>query len=119
MAGHRALQAAEGLDVLIARLLFGTESLVQIRIHHGLVSPQILNRAVDGLYPAGSTIKPFVAMAALQEKTIKPDTKLDTSAGVIEIGQWRFPDWKVHGVTDVKLALAESNDIFFYAYTLL
>ncbi len=75
----------------------------------------LLNRTVDGLYPAGSTIKPFVAAAALQEKTITPSTTLDTSAGVIEIGQFKFPDWKKHGVTDVKLALAQSNDLFFYA----
>lgn len=75
----------------------------------------LLNRVVNGVYPSGSTIKPFVAAAALQEKTITPSTKLDTSAGVIKIGQWEFPDWKVHGITDVKQAIAESNDIFFYA----
>ncbi len=75
----------------------------------------LLNRAVDGLYPAGSTIKPFIASAALQEGTITPATTLDTSIGVIKIGQWQFPDWKVHGTTDVKQAIAESNDIFFYA----
>lgn len=75
----------------------------------------LLNRAVNGLYPAGSTIKPMVAAAALQEGTINSKTTLDTSAGKIEIGQWVFPDWKVHGIADVKQAIAESNDIFFYA----
>jgi penicillin-binding protein 2 len=75
----------------------------------------LLNRALDGQYPAGSTIKPFVAAAALQEKTIQPDTRLDTSIGAIKIAQSVFPDWKVHGITDVKQAIAESNDIFFYA----
>lgn len=75
----------------------------------------LLNRAVDGVYPPGSTLKPFVAAAALQEKTISPSTRLDTSVGVIKIGQWEFPDWKVHGVTDIKQAIAESNDIMFYA----
>lgn len=75
----------------------------------------LLNRAVSGVYPAGSTVKPFVAAGALQEKTISASTRLDTSIGVIKIGQWEFPDWKVHGVTDVKQAIAESNDIFFYA----
>jgi penicillin-binding protein 2 len=74
----------------------------------------LLNRAIDGQYPAGSTIKPFVALAALQEGTIKPNTTLDTSIGAIKIGQWVFPDWKVHGTTDVRQAIAESNDIFFY-----
>lgn len=75
----------------------------------------LLNRALDGLYPAGSTIKPFVAAAALEEATITNQTLLDTSAGVIEIGESRFPDWKVHGMTNVTRAIAESNDIFFYA----
>ncbi len=75
----------------------------------------LLDRALDGLYPSGSTVKPFIAAAALQEGTISPQTKLDTSAGKIKIGQWEFPDWKVHGVADVQQAIAESNDIFFYA----
>jgi penicillin-binding protein 2 len=75
----------------------------------------LLNRVISGAYPTGSTIKPVIAAAGLAEGTISPVTRLDTSSGVIQIGEWRFPDWKVHGVTDVKLALAESNDIFFYA----
>lgn len=75
----------------------------------------LLNRVVDGVYPPGSTVKPFVAAAALQENTITPKTTLDTSIGVIKIGQWEFPDWKVHGITEFKQAIAESNDIFFYA----
>lgn len=75
----------------------------------------LLDRISNGTYPSGSVIKPIVATAALEEKTITPSTRLDTSAGAIKIGQWIFPDWKVHGVTDVRQAVAESNDIFFYA----
>lgn len=75
----------------------------------------LLNRVTSGSYPTGSTIKPVIATGSLEEGLISSDTRLDTSAGVIEIGQWRFPDWKVHGVADVRNALAESNDIFFYA----
>lgn len=75
----------------------------------------LLNRVISGTYPTGSTVKPVIAAAALAEGTITPTTRLDTSSGVIQIGQWRFPDWKVHGTTDVRLAIAESNDIFFYA----
>ncbi|MEK7460966.1 MAG: penicillin-binding protein 2 [Patescibacteria group bacterium] len=82
-----------------------------------LASPDrpLINRVISGTYPSGSTLKPIIASAALAEGTISTATRLDTSAGVIEVGRWRFPDWKVHGVTDVKRALAESNDIFFYA----
>ncbi len=75
----------------------------------------LIDRAADGLFAPGSTIKPFVAAAALQEKTISSSTRLDTSDGVIEIGPWRFPDWKKHGVTDIKEAIAQSNNIMFYA----
>lgn len=75
----------------------------------------LLDRAVNGQYPPGSTIKPVVASGALQEKIITPSTTLDTSAGAIRIGQWSFPDWTVHGVTNVAKAIAQSNDIFFYS----
>lgn len=75
----------------------------------------LLDRTIDGQYPPGSTAKPVVAAGALQEHTITASTLLDTSAGAIKIGQWTFPDWEVHGVTDVKKAIAQSNDVFFYA----
>ena len=78
-------------------------------------SAPLLNRAISGLYPSGSTIKPVVASGALQEGVINGSTKLDTSEGKITIGQWTFPDWKVHGIADVRQAIAESNNIFFYS----
>ncbi|HUD20605.1 MAG TPA: penicillin-binding protein 2 [Candidatus Saccharimonadales bacterium] len=74
----------------------------------------LLNRAIAGQYPSGSTIKPVYASAALAEKVISPTTKIDTSAGKIVVGNWTFSDWKTHGIADVKQAIAESNNIFFY-----
>jgi penicillin-binding protein 2 len=74
----------------------------------------LFDRAVSGQYPSGSTIKPMVAAAALQEGLIKENTTLDCPAE-IKVGSWTFPDWKYHGLTDVKKAIAESVDIFFYA----
>lgn len=74
----------------------------------------LINRAVSGQYPSGSTIKPFVATAGLSTGVINADTKIDTSAGKIEIGQWTFHDWKIHASADVKQAIAESNNIFFF-----
>ncbi len=81
-----------------------------------LADPQspLLNRAVSGQYPSGSTIKPVVAAAALQEGVISEQTKIDTSEGKITVGPWTFPDWRVHGLSDVRQAIAESNNIFFY-----
>ncbi len=74
----------------------------------------LFNRAINGEYPPGSTIKPAIAAAALSEGTITPDTIIDGLGGALNIGGFRFGDWKAHGPSDVRLAIAQSNDIFFY-----
>ena len=74
----------------------------------------LLNRVINGEYPPGSTFKPLISVAALEEDVINENTTIDC-AGVISINQWRFPDWKAHGLTDIKKAIAESCDVFFYA----
>lgn len=76
----------------------------------------LFNRAVGGMYPPGSTIKPFLAAAALEEHIITPETII-LSTGGITVGPWHFPDWKTggHGPTTVTKALAESVNTFFYA----
>jgi len=75
----------------------------------------LFNRAIGGTYPPGSTIKPLIAAAGLQEGLISPTTSV-LSTGGLNIGIWSFPDWKSggHGVTDVKKAIAESVNTFFY-----
>lgn len=75
----------------------------------------LFNRAVSGLYPSGSTIKPGIAAAALQEGIITSKTTV-LSTGGIQVGPWFFPDWKAggHGVTDVRKSLAESVNTFYY-----
>ena len=72
-------------------------------------------RAVLGEFPSGSTFKPYVAAAALAEGIITPTTSF-LSTGGLSIGVWFFPDWKAggHGITDVKKAIAESINTFFY-----
>ncbi|MCF7860174.1 penicillin-binding protein 2 [Patescibacteria group bacterium] len=75
----------------------------------------LFNRAISGEIPSGSTIKPVVAAAALQEGVITENTSFLSNGGV-RIGQWFFPDWKAggHGMTNVRKALAESVNTFFY-----
>ena len=75
----------------------------------------LLNRAISGEYPSGSTIKPIIAAAALEEKIITPSTSF-LSTGGLRVGQWFFPDWKAggHGWTNVTKAIAESVNTFFY-----
>lgn len=72
-------------------------------------------RAIAGVYPSGSTIKPVLAAAALQEGIITRNTSI-VSTGGLRVGQWFFPDWKTggHGVTNVTKAIAESVNTFFY-----
>ncbi|MDD5251242.1 MAG: penicillin-binding protein 2 [Patescibacteria group bacterium] len=76
----------------------------------------LFNRAIGASLPAGSVFKPVVAAAALEEGTITSRTSV-VSTGGISVGAWRFPDWKAggHGVTDVRKAIAESVNTFFYA----
>lgn len=74
----------------------------------------LINRAVSGQYPSGSTIKPLVAAAALQEGVVTEKTTIN-APGEIRIGQFVFPDWKTHGLTDIRKAIAQSVNVFFYA----
>ncbi len=80
----------------------------------------LLNRVVAGQYLVGSTIKPLLASAALQEKIIDPDKKI-YDPGFIEIPHrynpeiiYRFEDWEVHGWVDLRKAIAVSCNVYFY-----
>jgi len=75
----------------------------------------LYDRAISGEFPSGSTIKLVIASAALQEKVINENTSFLSNGG-LRIGQWFFPDWKAggHGTTNVRKALAESVNTFFY-----
>jgi len=79
------------------------------------VNRPLFNRAIQGTYPPGSTIKPIVAAAGLQEGIINQHTTF-LSVGGIRVNQWFFPDWKSggHGPTNVTFALAESVNTYFY-----
>ncbi len=79
-----------------------------------------LDRFMDGLYAPGSTVKPFLAVAALQEKVIDPKTQI-LSTGSISLQniydstqQTIFRDWRAHGWTDMRMAIAVSSDVYFY-----
>lgn len=75
----------------------------------------LLNRAVQGLYPPGSTIKPMVAAAALQEGAIRDGEKF-TCTGVLDLGGGytiRDYEGEVHGELDLEQALAHSCNVAF------
>ncbi len=75
----------------------------------------LFNRAFGGNYPSGSTIKPVMAAAALQEGIITPSTSFLSNGG-LRVGPWFFPDWKAggHGITNVRKSLAQSVNTFYY-----
>ncbi|HEU0080937.1 MAG TPA: penicillin-binding transpeptidase domain-containing protein [Candidatus Paceibacterota bacterium] len=79
-----------------------------------------LNRFVSGLYTPGSIVKPYVAIAALEEKTIDP-LKQILSTGSISIPNPYYPDikstfmdWKPQGYVDMRHAIAMSSNVYFY-----
>jgi penicillin-binding protein 2 len=75
------------------------------------------DRALRGVYPPGSTVKPLMALAALEHGIVLPsETRFCR-------GQWRMPgvrrpwrDWRPggHGHVDMRKALATSCDVYFY-----
>jgi len=75
----------------------------------------LLNRALRGTYPPGSTYKPFMALAALQSG--KRSEKVSISdPGFLMFGNHRFRDDKEggHGVVDMYKSIVESCDTYYY-----
>ncbi len=58
-------------------------------------------------------MKPLIASAALSEGTINENSSVNCP-GEITIGNYHFRDWKAHGTMNVRSAIAESCDVFFY-----
>lgn len=83
----------------------------------------LLNRAISGTYPPGSTFKMVTALAGLEANTITTATTYE-DAGSITISGITFNNWyftqygKNEGNVDVRKALARSNDTFFYKMAL-
>ena len=75
----------------------------------------LLDRAIGGQYPAGSTYKPISATAALEDGFITPDRELE-SPGVIKLynREWAGFEKQDHGMVDVRGALEVSSDTYFY-----
>ncbi|HVJ30138.1 MAG TPA: penicillin-binding protein 2, partial [Gammaproteobacteria bacterium] len=77
----------------------------------------LFNRALAGTYPPGSTVKPFIALTALQHESVAPDHEIYCP------GEWRLPGQThryregrggVHGHVDLRTAIVRSCDVYFY-----
>ncbi|MBB2204639.1 penicillin-binding protein 2 [Gluconacetobacter takamatsuzukensis] len=75
----------------------------------------LINKAVAGVYPPGSTFKPAVAMAALKTGTLSPTDRI-FCPGYLDVGGTRFHCWSRygHGSLTLKEGLKFSCDVFFY-----
>lgn len=77
----------------------------------------LYNRALQGQYPPGSTMKPFFALAGLHYRIVTPKTRIRDPGFYQLPGDSRhYRDWKRggHGSVDLKQSVAESCDIYYY-----
>jgi len=81
------------------------------------IDKPLLNRAIRGTYPPGSTVKPVIAMAGLAYGVIHPGETRYCG------GQYHLPNSRriaregrggVHGWVDIELAIGKSCDVYFY-----
>jgi len=75
----------------------------------------LINKSIAGLYPPGSTIKPLVALSALENDVISPNTTTECK-GVIELYGHTYHCWKEkgHGFLRLREGIKQSCDIYFY-----
>jgi penicillin-binding protein 2 len=81
----------------------------------------LFHRALAGNYPPGSTIKPFLGLAALHHESLEPERR-DMCPGYFVLPGYshRYRDWKSqgHGPVDLHQAIVESCDVYFYKLAL-
>ncbi len=75
----------------------------------------LYNRAIQSVYPPGSTFKIIVALAGLAYGVITPDEKI-VCHGSLKSGKHSFRCWKKdgHGAVSMHQAIVESCDVYFY-----
>ena len=80
------------------------------------IDKPLLNRALRGTYPPGSTYKPFMALAALETGTRTPQTLIN-DPGFYMFGGNRFgsPENERGGIMDMRRAIVESSNVYFYS----
>lgn len=109
-----ALASLPGFDPHL--FVNGIDPQTYVELQNSIDRP-LYNRALRGQYPPGSIIKPFMALAGLENDVITTDKKLICKGKFYLRGvdrAWR--DWKKqgHGTVDMDKAIVQSCDIYFY-----
>ncbi len=75
----------------------------------------LMNKAISGQYPPGSTFKMITGLAGLKSGKFSPDTRI-TCNGVFHLGNHPFGCWRRegHGSLDLAQAIEQSCDVYFY-----
>ncbi len=80
----------------------------------------LFDRAISGIgYPTGSVIKPLIGLAALEDHIVTPQTILPCPEKICLTNKYNhqetcYHDWKYHGPSDLRRAIAESINTYFY-----
>ena len=79
------------------------------------INTPLVNKAIGGQYPPGSTFKMIVALAALEAGVTGPDYEV-FCPGSVRLGDHQFHCWKRwgHGRLSLVQAIAQSCDVYFY-----
>ena len=112
-----AMQSSPSFDPNL--FLFGINQDDWQLIRNNPLKP-LVNKTLAGLYSPGSTLKPIVALSALENEIIDENFKVNCT-GKIEMYGQTFHCWKEkgHGVVDLKNAMKQSCDSYFYEITRL
>ena len=128
LAGHRGAVVAIDPNNGDVIALASAPGFDPARFAHGLTRSDfaelsddpdkpLINRALRGAYPSGSTIKPVIALAGLTDKVISAD-KTVFCPGVYHLpgSRLEFREGKTgrHGTVDMEHAIARSCDVYFY-----
>jgi len=137
-AAHRAMEGLRGAAVAIEPATGDVLALVSVpaydpnRFSAGLSRADfrmlnsdpdkpLFHRALAGHYPPGSTIKPFLGLAALHYGALEPDRRAMCPGYFVLPGHsHRYRDWKPqgHGLMDLHESIVQSCDVFFYQLAL-
>jgi penicillin-binding protein 2 len=138
LATQEAMQAVRGAAVVIdphngdVLALVSTPAFDPNRFATGLSRADLValstdpdkplfNRALTGTYPPGSTIKPFLALAALHHESVDPHDELFCPGHFRLPGHThRYRDWRPqgHGRMNMHNAIVQSCDVYFYQLAL-